>query len=505
MNLDESRLLSGRLLASSAVWSLAAQALPAIVGVVTIPFIVRGLGVERFGVLTLAWMVIGYFSLFDLGLGRAVTKMAAEFLASTKPSNVDGLVWTAWYLMLGLGIGGTIALSIATPWLVTTAVKIPVALQRESRQAFYLLACAIPIVVLTTGFRGVLEAAQRFRLTSFVKIPMGALTFAVPLLVLTFTRNLAIIVLTLITVRLLGAVVYALMCHRVVHVSATPTLFDRATAKTLLRLGAWMTVSNVVSPLMMSVDRFFVGGIVSVAAVAYYATPFEAVTKLLIIPSAIAAVLFPAFSTASVINRERMVELFRTGLWVLFLTIYPIAFVVVTFAPELLRFWLGSAFALQSTDALRWLAVGVLMNSLASMPFALLQGVGRSDTTAKIHLVEAAPYLLLMVWLIHRYGITGAAIAWTARTTLDLALLYWQTGQFYWQTGQRLVAAKAGWFRNIAIFVLLTPALALGVFVRSPLQKLLLTSILLVLFAVSAWATAEGRRARIAPVPERLG
>src|SRR2546422_306403 len=72
-----------------------------------------------------------------------------------------------------------------------------------------------------------------------------------------------------------------------------------------------------------------------------------------------AAVLFPAFSTASVINRERMVELFRTGLWVLFVTIYPIAFVVVTFAPELLRFWLGNAFALQSTDALRWLAVGV--------------------------------------------------------------------------------------------------------------------------------------------------
>src|SRR5437588_3759456 len=107
--------LNGRLLAASALWSLAAQVIPAIAGVATIPFIVRGLGVERFGVLTLAWMVIGYFSLFDLGLGRAVTKMAAEFLASTKPSNVDSLVWTAWYLMLGLGIGGTVALSILTP------------------------------------------------------------------------------------------------------------------------------------------------------------------------------------------------------------------------------------------------------------------------------------------------------------------------------------------------------------------------------------------------------
>ena len=498
MRHQDSHLLSGQLLASSALWSLAAQALPAIVGIGTIPFIVRGLGVERFGVLALAWMVIGYFSLFDLGLGRAVTKMAAEFLASTTSSNVDRIVWTAWYLMIALGIGGTVALSLLTPWLVTTTVKIPVALQRESLRAFYLLACAIPVVVLTTGFRGVLEAAQRFKLTSFVKIPIGVLTFVTPLLVLRFTPNLAIIVLTLIAVRLLGAVVYALMCHRAVHIQATPAPFDRAAAGTLLRLGAWMTVSNVVSPLMMSVDRFFVGAIVSVTAVAYYATPFEAVTKLLIIPSAIAAVLFPAFSTASVINRERMVDLFRTGLWVLFLSMYPIAFIIITFAPELLRLWLGNAFALQGTGALRWLAVGVLMNSLASMPFALLQGVGRSDTTAKIHLLEAPLYLGLMVWLIHQYGITGAAIAWSARTTLDLALLSWQTSQ-------GLATATAAWPRNIAVFALLTAALAVGVFLRTPLQKLFFTSILLVSFAALAWAVANGRRARIVPVPERLG
>ncbi len=497
MNPNESHLLSGRLLASSAVWSLAAQALPAIVGVVTIPFIVRGLGVERFGVLTLAWMVIGYFSLFDLGLGRAVTKMAAEFLASTKPTNVEGLIWTAWYLMFGLGIGGTVALSILTPWLVTTAVKIPVALQRESLQAFYLLAGAIPIVVLTAGFRGVLEAAQRFRLTSLVKIPMGILTFVAPLLVLRFTPNIAVIVLTLIAVRLLGAIAYALMCHRAVRVQGTPTPFDRTAARTLLRQGAWMTVSNVISPLMMSVDRFFVGAIVSVAAVAYYATPFEAVTKLLIIPSAIAAVFFPAFSTASVIDRERMMDLFRTGLWFLFLSMYPLVFITVAFAPELLRLWLGTAFARQSAGALQWLALGVLMNSLASMPFALLQGMGRSDTTAKIHLVEAPAYLVLMVWLIHRYGITGAAAAWSARTTLDLGLLYWQAAQ-------PLTTATGGSLRDIAIFALLTPALVVGVFLRTPLQKVLVSSMLLFSFAVLAWAVAGVRRPRIPGVPEEL-
>ena len=186
-----------------------------------------------------------------------------------------------------------------------------------------------------------------------------------------------------------------------------------------------MTVSNLVSPLMVSADRFIVGSFVSLAAVSYYATPFEAVTKLLIIPGAITSVLFPAFSTASRIDRARMVKLFRAGMWVLLLSMYPIVFVVITFAPDVLRLWLGSDFAVQSSGVLRWLALGVLMNSMASLPFALLQGVGRSDTTAKIHLAEAPLYLLLMVLLIRHYGIKGAAIAWCVRTALDMSLLYW--------------------------------------------------------------------------------
>jgi O-antigen/teichoic acid export membrane protein len=497
MSDHNSHLLSGRILAASAFWSLAAQAIPAIVGLVAIPFIVRGLGVERFGVLTLAWMVIGYFGLFDLGLGRAVTKLAAELLTSAKRSKIDPLVWTTWYLMLALGFVGAVVLAAITPWLVGSAIKVPPDLHRETLQAFYLLAWSIPIVVLTAGFRGLLEAAQQFKLTSLVKIPMGALTFIAPLLVLQFTPNLAVIVLTLIAVRLAGAIAYAVMCHRAVHHHGTPPPFDRSAARALLGFGAWMTVSNVVSPLMVSVDRFFVGAFLSIAAVAYYATPYEAVTKFLIIPSAIAAVLFPAFSTASVVNAARIRDLFRTGMQVVFLSMYPIVFVVITFAPELLRIWLGGAFAVQSAPVLRWLALGVLMNSLASLPFALLQGIGRSDTTAKIHLTEVPIYLVLMVWLIQRYGITGAAIAWSARTTLDMALLY---GYAYPHLG----TAGSGRLRDITIFATMTAALGAGLLLRTPLQKVLLASILLISCAALAWAAVNGRRTRIAPIPERL-
>ncbi len=52
-------------------WNLVGTVLPMLVAVVAIPPLIRELGAAKFGVLTLAWMVVGYFSLFDLGLGLA--------------------------------------------------------------------------------------------------------------------------------------------------------------------------------------------------------------------------------------------------------------------------------------------------------------------------------------------------------------------------------------------------------------------------------------------------
>src|SRR5437667_12210334 len=71
-------LTSGRVLARNTVWNLSGQLLPMIVAVITVPLLVRGLGVARFGVLSLSYVLIGYFSLFDLGIGRALTKLVAD-------------------------------------------------------------------------------------------------------------------------------------------------------------------------------------------------------------------------------------------------------------------------------------------------------------------------------------------------------------------------------------------------------------------------------------------
>jgi O-antigen/teichoic acid export membrane protein len=418
-------LLSGRVLARGAAWSFGGIFIPAIVGIAAMPTIVHGLGDERFGVLALAWAVVGYFGLFDLGLGRAVTRRASELMALRDEDRLRTAVWTSWYLMLVLGLGAAALALVVTHALQDRVIPVSPALRRETLVSFSVLALGVPVVVLTTGVRGVLEAAQRFGLVNAVRIPMGLLTFAVPVVSLRFTPELPPVILGLVLVRLAGLLAYALMAVRVVPALSRLASFQRRAARELLASGAWMTVSNVVSPVMVTFDRFFVSALVSVAAVTYYATPYEAVSQALHIPGALSSVLFPAFSAAFVTDRQRLAALFRGGVRTMFLVQVPLTFVVVCFAPEILRAWLGPAFETRSTPVLRWLMLGVLINSLGFLPANFLHGANRADLTAKLHVLELPIYVTALTLLIANFGIAGAAIAWCGRVTVDALVLYW--------------------------------------------------------------------------------
>jgi O-antigen/teichoic acid export membrane protein len=419
------QLTSGRLLARNVVWNLLGTVAPLLVAVPAVPRLIRAMGTDRFGVLTLAWVVIGYFGLFDFGFGRALTKLVAEKLGTGESEDIPGLFWTSLALMLVSGCVGGGVIAALSPWMVHSILRIPAAIQDETLRAFYLLAASLPVVIASAALRGFLEAHQRFGMSNAVRIPLGVFTFAGPFVVLPLSVSLVPMVGALAVVRLASCLVLFGLCIKVEPDLMAAMHVQWGLAKSLFRFGGWMTVSNVVSPLMVSVDRFLIGAVASISAVAYYATPWEAVTKLLLVPGAIVGVLFPAFSTGFVQDRAKTWLLFLRAVKYTALALLPFLLIAVVFAREGLTLWLGADFARHSAVVLQWLAVGVFFNGIAYVPYALTQGAGRPDLTGKLHLMELPAYTAVLWLLVRARGIDGAAMAWTARVVVDAVVLLW--------------------------------------------------------------------------------
>lgn len=416
--------------------NLLGAVLPLCAGLFAIPLLVHALGVERFGLLNLCWLLVGYFSLFDLGLGRALTRLVAGRLAAGKVAEIPRLVGTAMQLMSWLGIGAAVFVAALSPLLTSTWLKIPEGLAHEALLSCLILAGSLPFVVLAAGWRGVLEAYGRFDLVNWVRVPLGMAIFVAPLLVLQFFDGLVPVVIVLALTRIVAWWFSRFLCQSLLLARLDGFTFDQALLRPLLSFGGWMTVSNLVGPLMVYADRFLIGGIISAAAVAYYATPYEIVTRLWVIPGALTGVLFPIIAGQFYNQQARAFAAYESAMKVLFLGLIPAVTVMFLFAEDGLRWWLGDDFATNGRTVAKILLVGVFVNALGQVAITVLHGAGRADWSAKLHMLELPLYLWALFIGANHYGVVGVAGAWLLRVVFDTFVMVFLV-QRLWKDGIR--------------------------------------------------------------------
>lgn len=430
--------IRGAHVARNALLNLAGLGIPLFVALVTLPVMIRGLGAERFGVLAIAWMFLTYLS--ELGFGSTTTRYAAEAIGAGRADELAGIAWTTAGLQAVVGAVEGLALAAATPWLIGSVLNVPAALAAEARGCLYLLAAAIPLLGLGKSFRGLVEAAQRFDLALIVHLPITAATYALAAIGAALGWPLPAVFGIIVAARIATLPGYLIAARRALPGLSLRPAAHRHGLRELSTFAGWVAVSTVVSPLLVYLDRFMVGVLLSMTAVTFYAAPYEVVARLVLIPAAIVGALYPAFSQLSGgRHRDHAETLAARSVTLVVVVLGPILVLLLAGAHDGLTLWLGEEYAARSGLALQILAVGVLANAVAHVPFGLLQSMGRPDLPARLHLIEL-PVQLGAAWiLVSRFGITGAALAWTGRMLLDAALLF-------------MVAARTGVLRRRALF-----------------------------------------------------
>jgi O-antigen/teichoic acid export membrane protein len=326
-------------------------------------------------------------------------------------------------LMTILGCVGTAVAMLLAPWFVERMLKIPPELQRETLRAFWLLAISLPFVISTSGLRGLLEAYSRFDLSNVVRVPLGVLTYLAPLVTLRFSTSLPAMVSALVITRVLSWATYLVLCA-----TSYPALRKRRSLaphllRRLLSFSGWMTVSNIVGPLLLYLGRIMIAVLISAEGVAYFSTPYDVVINLLLVPTILVGVLFPAFSQLFRSDHERAVRIYRRAMKYIGVVMLPLAAITFVVAKPALSLWINPDFAAHGYRVAQLLAIGVFINSFGHLAQALIQGYGRPDVTAKLHVIELILYVSYSWLLIKRYGINGAAMAWVIRVTISTVVL----------------------------------------------------------------------------------
>ncbi len=407
------------------IWNVMATMLPLLVGVAVIPRINAQLGVERYGLLSVIWILIGYFSVFDFGLGRTLTKVVADRMGTPLEREIPEMVSTVVGVVALLGLALGVVVGASAPWVVRSLLHVPRTEAGEAIAAMRWLALALPFVLVATAWIGLLEGLQKFAMLSVVRVPAGILMFLAPLAVLPLSHRLDTVAAALTAVRIGQACVLMRMAwHSVPQIRRHLLGIKRSLLRPLLTFGGWLTVSNVVGPLMVYADRFLITATLGPAAVAYYTVPYDVLTRLLVLPTAIQGVLFPTFAFMTRQDSSGAARVFARASEINFAVFAPVMVLVQLLGGDLLRVWMGSSFEEHSAAVAEILVFGVLLNAMTRTAFVFVQSSGRANWSATVHLAELPLYVAALWWLLPRYGIRGAALAWTTRVVIDTVIFY---------------------------------------------------------------------------------
>lgn len=405
----------------NAGYNLIGSLAPIAIGLVTVPLYLELVGADRYGVLAIAFLLLGYFGLFDLGLGRATTYRISA-LKDAEPIARATVFRTSISVNLAMGAVGAVILYFAAGWFFASVFKVDPALRPEMIASVPFLALTVPMATLMGTMTGTLQACDRFLLANKISILSTFLFQVLPLIVAWLIGpSLSLLLAAALAARLITIFVLWRSCERLLTRDCRPR-FDRGEARTLLGYGGWVTLTAMFGPVLVILDRFIIGAVLGATAVTIYTVPFQLAQRFGLFPSALVSALFPRLPTAA---PEERAELTEKATRVLLSALTPPIFAAILLITPFFHLWIGSRIGSQSAAVGVPILLGFWINAFAIIPYILLQAIGRPDKVTKLLLLEIPPYLLLL-WLgLREFGLIGSACVFALRSAADFALMSW--------------------------------------------------------------------------------
>ncbi len=426
------------------LWTLAGQVAPLGVSLVTTPFTIRLLGAEGYGVLILVGLIPTFLGFADFGMSIASTKFGSEAYAEGDAEKEARVVRTAAFVTFCASVPIALAL-FAFSSRIVDIFNIPADYHGQSATALKIAAVTFVVVFLNAVFNTPQLARLRMDLNTFVNSGFRILGLIATPVVIYLGYGIVGAVSVLLTASLL-----TLAGHIYASGRLLPNLYrlsiDRHSFRPMLKFGGALVISTVAAIALMNAEKGILAASVSTAALAHYSVAFTLAGMMALFTTALTQSLLPAFSQLqSAENRVRLNGLYTRGIRLNLILLIPVLVALLMIAKPFFTIWAGEEFGLESTIPFYILAAGAGFNIIAALPHVSITAAGHTSIFAKLYWIELAPYAGFVWILSSRFGVLGAAAAWSIRVVVDCFI------QFYLA---KRVAQMEFVGRGLSVFIL---------------------------------------------------
>ncbi len=383
------------------------------------PYLITMLGKEQYGIWNLAFSLIAYLGLADLGLKQSIVRFISKYLATKDWKQLNEVYSSSIkiYTYVSLLI---VVVVMAVAFYFIRFFKIDPAMFETARMVIIILGINEAIAYACLPIYS-LGAYHRFDITAYFKISRLIIQTLAIFVLLELGMGLLEMAITIMILNLffifgLNAIRRKLFpqnrfSFEAITKEKTKMLLDYGIYSFLI-VGAWI--------LIFQSDNIIIGTFISMEAVAIYSVAAMIITQIRGAIQIIAVPLVPAISHFEAEDDlGKITSIYhKSTKYMYYLSAY-IAISILIYGGPFILLWVKKEFAM-TIDILHILVVAAAIYLPQTIANSILFGISRHKIAFYVLLAEAVTKITLSVVLLHFYGIIGVAYG----TAIPQLLIY---------------------------------------------------------------------------------
>jgi O-antigen/teichoic acid export membrane protein len=408
LSLRHSRVFHGT--ASNSAYSLIEYIAQPALMLVSAPFLVGRLGLDRYGIWMLVSSFTGTVGIFQIGLGDATIKYVSAYKGRSDTAGVSRIISGTLALCGLLGALPALVLFLGAPFLVHHVFRINPSNYLEAIRAIQIGGLILWIQGIFQVFSNTLKAYEEYGPPAKISVLVKSATILGAMGLVFLGHGVVAILLATAGVTLAGTYMQAAAARKILQVSSLWPRLDRQAWREVLGFGVYSWIQSAAGVTFSQADRLLIAMMLGTSSLTYYTVCIQVAQQIHGLVGAAFSFLFPHISAKheagngmGVRNAFRLAVLVNVGLSLALTT--PL----VLLGRRILTMWMGADFAAHSYVVLIILAVGFCALSLNVVPHFTLLGLGKVRFLSVTNLAGGIISLVAAALLILPFGLVGAA------------------------------------------------------------------------------------------------
>jgi O-antigen/teichoic acid export membrane protein len=400
----------------SVVANYLGQGWSALLGLALLPFYIRYIGMEAFGLVGLFAVMQSWLSLLDMGMTPTLNREMARFTAGAySVQSIRNLLRSAETIcyslasLIAIGVWGASSY-LASDWL--KAEKLPV---EVVAQALSLMSLVVALRFCEGIYRGCLFGLQRQVFYNGATALLATLRHGGALLVMGWiSPTIAAFFMWQAVISLLSLLAFAISVHRLIPSAPSKAHFSKDALTGIAKFAGGMAGITVLALLLTQVDKVLLSKLLRLEDFGYYTLAATISGAVYLVTGPITQAIYPRMVELATNGRNvELAVIYHQGAQLVSVLIAPAVLLLSIFAEDIIFVWSGDvSLAKNTAPLLVVLVLGTFLNSLMWMPYQCQLAYGWTAFAIKVNIVAVLILIPAIFYIVPVYGAIGAAWVW---------------------------------------------------------------------------------------------